>query len=49
MRIHAAQPESMADGMAGTLPLEPVGEEGEGCAFWSITSLIFEIFHRVRE
>ena len=33
----------MADGMAGALTLEPMGEEGEGCAFWYIISLIFKL------
>ena len=47
MRIHAAQPESMADSRAGALTLEPIGEEGEGCAFWSKISLVFK--HTVRE
>ena len=41
MCIHAAQPESMADSIAGAL--EPMGEEEEGCAFWSIISLILKL------
>ena len=36
-------PEPMADSMAGALTLEPMGEEGEGCAFWCIISLIFKL------
>ena len=43
MHIHAAQPDPMANGMAGTLTLEPMVEEGEGCAFWPIISLIFKL------
>ena len=43
MRIHAAQPEPMANSMAEALTLEPMGEEGEGCVFWSIISLIFKL------
>ena len=43
MRIHAAQPDSVAEGMAGALTLGPMGEEGEGCVFWSIISLILKL------
>ena len=43
MHVHAAQPGSMGDSMAGALTLGPMGEEGEGCAFWSIISLIFKL------
>ena len=43
MRIHAAQPETMADSITGALTLGPMGKEGEGCAFWSIISLILKL------
>ena len=43
MRIHTAQPEPIANSRAEALTLEPMGEEGEGCVFWSIISLIFKL------